>query len=259
MDPTFARNPKGLHVMTVRTEMETFAAEYALGLLEGESHTQAEKLVAEDREFAAAVTTWREHLSEFDLTAPLAAAGAELWTRISASVAEMEVRHIPLQASSAPARRPKASLFTHLWDSLAVWRTVGLTGGAAALSLALALVLTPHSSPNPVYVAVLMTDAALPAAIVNTYSDGHVELVPLEPISVPEGKALQVWTLWDRERGPVSVGLLERAHSVSLDTAQLPRTGANQLFEISLEPKLGSSAGRPTGPVLMKGTTHAAL
>ncbi|GEP07963.1 anti-sigma factor [Methylobacterium oxalidis] len=245
--------------MTAQSERETMALEHALGLLDGESLAQAEQLEAEDSSFAALVTIWRERFSELDLTAPPAEAGSELWARIATSVERIEAGQSPALTRSARASRPNASFVASLWHSLPVWRAAGLSGAAAALSLALALALISRPSPNPTYVAVLMTEASAPAAIVNAYRDGHAELIPIEPIAVPEGKALQVWTLWDRERGPVSIGLLDRARSVPLDIARLPQTGADQLFEITLEPKQGSPTGRPTGPILMKGTTHPAL
>ena len=238
--------------------METFAAEHALGLLEGESLARAERLTAEDSDFAAVVSIWRERLVQMDLTASPISAGSELWERIAASVAKIKPVHTAVQASTAEAQR-KPSFLSGLWRNLPVWRAAGIVGTATALSLALVLATTSRRSPDPIYIAVLMRDMSSPSAIVNTYPDGRAELIPLEPIVIPEDKALQVWTLWDRERGPVSVGLFDRARSARLDTIRLPRTGPDQLFEISLEPKQGSSTGRPTGPVLMKGLTHPAL
>jgi anti-sigma-K factor RskA len=243
--------------MTTASHTETLAAEYALGLLEGEGLAQAERLSAEDEGFTAAVAAWRAHLTELDMTATPVAPGSGLWDRITASVARRdsdETQPVALPTRTSPEA---PSFLARLWGSLPVWRAAGLVGTAAALALALATIA--RRPQEPVYVAVLMTDAASPAAIVNAYRDGRAELIPLEPITVPEGKALQIWTLWDRERGPVSVGLLDRARSVPLETTRLPRTGADQLFEITLEPKQGSSTGRPTGPILMKGLTHAPL
>jgi hypothetical protein len=46
---------------------------------------------------------------------------------------------------------------------------------------------------------------------------------------------------------------------VSLRLEGLPAPGPNQLFEITLEPATGSPTGRPTGPILMKGTTSNTL
>jgi anti-sigma-K factor RskA len=94
---------------------------------------------------------------------------------------------------------------------------------------------------------------------VNAYQDGRVELVPIEPIQVPHGHALEVWTQTDPARGPVSIGLVQRAKTIQLDPGRLPGVGPNQFFAISLEPETGSPTGRPTGPVLMKGTTSTAL
>ena len=84
-------------------------------------------------------------------------------------------------------------------------------------------------------------------------------LLPLAAIDVPEGKALEVWTLPSRERGPVSVGLMDRARALTLSLKDLPAPRPDQLFEITLEPATVSPIGRPTGPVLFKGNTALAL
>ena len=113
---------------------------------------------------------------------------------------------------------------------------------------------------KPIYVAILVDDATKNAgAVVNAFADGRVELIPLTDINVPEGRALEIWTLWDRAVGPRSVGLIDRARSVTLNLRDLPKTGPDQLFEITLEPASGSPIGRPTGPILYKGTTSRAL
>src|SRR4030095_7907555 len=96
-----------------------------------------------------------------------------------------------------------------------------------------------------------------PGAVVNAFANGRAELVPIEAVDVPPGRALEIWTLWDRARGPVSVGLIDRARTVRLNLENLPTPAPNQLFEISLEPAGGSPTGRPAGPALMKGTAGA--
>src|SRR5690606_20821839 len=111
-----------------------------------------------------------------------------------------------------------------------------------------------------VYVAILVDDATRQAgAIVNAFADGRVEMIPLVEMTVPAGRSLQVWTLWNREVGPRSVGLLDRARATPLDLERLPTTAVDQLFEITLEPAGGSPTGRPTGPILYKGTTARTL
>jgi anti-sigma-K factor RskA len=74
---------------------------------------------------------------------------------------------------------------------------------------------------------------------------------------VPEGRAIEVWSLPSCERGPVSVGLRDRARTLQLSLKDLPRP--DQLFELTLEPATGSPTGRPTGPVLFKGNIALAL
>ena len=78
-------------------------------------------------------------------------------------------------------------------------------------------------------------------------------------LAIATENALEVWTLPSRERGPVSVGLMQRARTLQLQLKDLPAPGPDQLFEITLEPATGSPTGRPTGPVLFKGNTALAL
>jgi anti-sigma-K factor RskA len=132
--------------------------------------------------------------------------------------------------------------------------------GALATSRQLRRELIALAQRKPIYVAVLVNEATKETgAIVNTFSDGRVELIPLRSIDVPAGRALQVWTLWDRSVGPKSIALTSQSRTLQLDLEDLPETVADQLFEITLEPEGGSPIGRPTGPVLFKGNTARAL
>ena len=239
-------------------DFEILASEYVIGLLDRDELARAEALNATDREFQSSVLFWRRRFSAIDDTAAPIAPAADLWQRIDAATAH-NARRVAQPTSRS---EPKSGFWGSLtfWGSLAFWRRAGLAGAAASLSLALALAAVWNArSPVPTMVAVLVTDQNAPAAIVNTFADGTVELVPLSVIPVPEGKALEVWTLPSRERGPVSVALLDRARTVRLNLKDLPKPGSGQLFEITLESKSGSPIGRPTGPILMKGLTLQAL
>ncbi|BBK41544.1 hypothetical protein STVA_15640 [Allostella vacuolata] len=230
-------------------ERDRLAAEHVLGLLDGAEEEQALRLAVEDAGFAQAVAAWRERFAEFDRTTPAEPVPDGLWARIEHGLA-------------SPARRAAArpSSFAGLWQSLAFWRAAGLAGALASLVLALgAGLLWQQRATAPVFVAILVTDANRPAAVVNAFADGRAELVPLDAIAVPPDRALEIWTLWDRARGPVSIGLLDRARTVRLNVGDLPRTRPDQLFEITLEPRTGSPTGRPTGPILMKGNAARAL
>ncbi len=239
-------------------EIDRLAAEYVLGLLEGEDASRVETLLR-DPSFEAAVATWFERFAALDHTAPEMPVPDAVWGRIHGSIGETAASI----AAPAPLLIPNPlNAFRALWRNLAFWRATGLASAAASALLAIGLgLMTTRTSAPPVLVAVLLTEGggAHPAAVVNTFADGRAELVPLEQITVPAGRVLEVWTLWDRAVGPRSIGLLDRIRSAPLNISTLPKAGPNQLFEITLEPAGGSPTGRPTGPILMKGTTLTAL
>lgn len=239
-------------------EHDALAGEYALGLIEGAEFAAAERRHADDRDFAGAVESWRGHLAEVDATATPIAPPADLWSRIEAGIAGLlpSAEAAPVTADAASMQR---SRFADWWNSLFIWRGAAFAGALATLLLAIGLVgALDRARRQPVMVAVLMTDTSIAAAVVNTYADGRVEMLPLQSIDVPAGKALEIWTLWDRAVGPRSVGLIDRARTTPLRLDNLP-LGKDQLFEITLEPASGSPTGRPTGPIIAKGTTAQRL
>ena len=226
----------------------TLAGEYVLGLLEGAAKLDAERRLAADATFANDVEAWRVRFGAFDDTAELQPASDELWRRIEVGV--------PAVARRA-AREPTA--WTRFWNNLAALRATALGASLAALLLAVGLGFAIRAATQqPTMVAVLL-DGTRAGAVVHAFADGRVVLVPITSINVPPGRALEVWTLPSRERGPVSVGLMNQARTLQLSLKDLPPPGPDQLFEITLEPATGSPTGRPTGPVLFKGNTALAL
>ncbi|MDU0338808.1 anti-sigma factor [Bosea rubneri] len=239
-------------------ERDALAGEYVLGLIEGAEFAAAERRQADDPDFAGAVESWRGHLAEVDATATPIAPPADLWSRIEAGIAGLVTGAAAAPMTAGAASTPR-SRFADWWNSLFVWRGAAFAGALATLLLAIGLVgALDRARRQPVMVAVLMTDTSIAAAVVNTYADGRVEMLPLQSIDVPAGKALEIWTLWDRSVGPRSVGLIDRARTTPLRLDNLP-LGKDQLFEITLEPASGSPTGRPTGPIIAKGTTAQRL
>jgi anti-sigma-K factor RskA len=240
-------------------EHEQLAAEYVIGLLDGDERRTAERLEDHDADFQVAVAQWQDRLAELDATAALVLPEGALWSRIEAGL-DRALAPLRVEDPTPGAVPSPQAAFAALWRSLRFWRVTGIAGTVAALVLALGLgLLAMRAARQPVLIAVLLTEQNRPAAVVNAFANGSAELVPLEPIPVPPGQALEVWTLWDRARGPVSIGLIDEARTVRLNVGNLPQTGPNQLFEITIEPATGSPTGRPTGPILMKGTTSPAL
>jgi anti-sigma-K factor RskA len=243
---------------------DAMAGDYVMGLLDGAEHAAAEQRLATDPSFAQAVSAWRTRLADLDLTAEETPPSPALWQRIADATKTAPIDALP----SARAALRGATL----WHDIKFWRVAGIGGSLAALLFAAimigALTTSRHlrrdlialAQSKPVYVAVLVNEATKEAgAIVNAFSNGRVELIPLRPIEVPAGRTLQVWTLWDRAVGPKSIGLTGQSRTLQLNLESLPETVQNQLFEITLEPEGGSPIGRPTGPILFKGNAARAL
>lgn len=236
------------------TPDDDLAADFVLGVLPRDMRADVEQRISADAAFAKNVEDWRARLVDFDTSAEEIAPSSALWQRIEGGI-----------APSPGRERAQPSSFTSWWHDLAAVRRAFASAAALALVCA-GLAAYFHrearttASLTPVYVAVLVSDATRQAgAVVSTFADGHAELVQLVDIDVPAGRALQVWTLWDRGVGPRSLGLLDRARSVRLELDRLPAPVSDQLFEITLEPAAGSPMSRPTGPILYKGTTARAL
>ncbi|PZR96863.1 MAG: hypothetical protein DI537_00710 [Stutzerimonas stutzeri] len=235
-------------------ERDALAGEYVLGLLDEAEFAAAERRLDTDRDFAASVERWRLHFFALEATATPLVPSPSLWSQIEAS---LTMAMAPARA--APASASATSRFAEWWNSLFVWRGAAFAGALATVLLAVGLVgALDRAKRQPLMVAVLLTDSNVAAAVVNTFADGRVEMLPLQSIDVPAGKALEIWTLWDRAVGPRSVGLIDRARSTPLRLDNLP-LGRDQLFEITLEPASGSPTGRPTGPIIAKGTTSQRL
>lgn len=241
-----------------RDDQDRMAAEHVLGLLEGEERGEAERLLATDAAFQALVEQWRRRFAEWDETAADLPPGEALWQRIEAGI---DTRPAAAAGRPAPVRAAQSrGLLQGLWTSLAFWRGFGIAGAMAAILLAAGLgFFAVKASRQPVLVAVLMSEANQPGAVLRTFADGRAELTPLGDMKIPHNHSIQVWTFPDPAGAPVSVGVVHTAKTVLLNLRNLPQPHTDQLFAISVEPLAGSPTGQPTGPVVMKGTASTAL
>lgn len=282
---------------TAEDARDLLAAEYVLGLTEPADLPQVEAFIMRDSGFAAAVASWRARLAPLDSTASPATIDDRTWTGIEAALNEEAplAAAAPAERQAQAQSRPQApapsaqtvppivptpaiepraptvsrpsipqpsrqGFLAGLWNSLGFWRFAGLSGAFAAMLLAAGLgYVMREANRQPVLIAVLMSEGNQAAAVVNAFADGRADLLPLVDIQVPEGKAIEIWTLWDRAVGPRSIGLIQRAGRTTLKLEGLPRPKPGQIFEMTLESASGSPTGRPTGPVLNKGEATTAL
>lgn len=235
-----------------REDREAIAAEYVLGLLSAAESEAFERRMDADPELAGTARAWSERLMGLCDVPEAVPRTAALWERIERDLT-------PRQAAvQAGGRRPAVRLEDRLWSSLAFWRIGAAAGAFAALVMAVVTALLPPPAPAPTVVTVLRAEDGAPGWVVQAYADATLQVTPLQPVAVPAGRALELWTLRDPREGPVSLGLLPPDGVTGLPIGDLPPPGVNQLFEITLEGAAGSPTGRPTGPVLGVGRTTSA-
>lgn len=238
------------------------AAEWALGLLEGEELLAARGKYATDPDFA-----WRKEWWD-DWLAPMtdAMAGAEpskhVWDDILASVSLQQAT-----AGSAAPDAPASNVIA-LETRVRRWQWMaGLSSAAAALALVwIALVpgRTPVDAPAQIAAA-----APLPNPLVATVPIGDTGL-RLDVTYIPESEKMLVAAigltrdgvhdheLWLAPAGggtPESLGVVApgEVHSMVLPQALANKLGEGASLVLTREPIGGKPAGKDAGPVVAKG------
>lgn len=225
-------------------DRDVLAGEYVLGTLDPAVAAEIEASLARDADLARRVAAWEARLAPLAGTLQPVRPRHDGWTA--------------LERALAPRRRSARDRARTMWRSAPVWRGVAALATAAAILVAVVPLRERPADPPPRYVALLQARDAGgsetgPGWLIQVAEDGTVRSVPFGRVEPGDGRALQLWTLWDPARGPVSLGVLPPGGSVRLPRESLPVIGGGQLFEITLEPRAGSPTGRPTGRVLFIG------
>ncbi len=219
------------------------AGDYVMGLLDDAEHAAAERRIATDQSFAQAVSAWRGRLADLDLTAEETPPSPALWQRIADATKIAPIDALP---SARAALRG-----TELWHDIRFWRGARyrrrlrcalfamIMIGALTTSRQLRHDMIALAQRKPIYVAVLVNDTTKEAgAIVNAFSNGRVELIPLRPIEVPAGRTLQVWTLVGSRSRPE----IDRRHRSVAHAAARPGVAAGNRAKSTVRDHAG--AGR---------------
>lgn len=234
---------------TAHEDFEMMAGEYVLGVLDAEEARRFERLVEDVPAAQRALERERARFFELDIGAVPVSPSSNLWQRIEADLDATasetpNVVHLSEQRKAQPRSASRSDY--------GFWRGFAAASVAASL-LAAAVFGFGLETAQPRLIVVLLDSEAKPVSIVEALDERTIRVVPLVDIDVPAGKTLQVWTLPDRNTGPVSMGLLEAVRAITLTGPQLPVPKPDQLYEITLEPAGGSPTGKPTGPIVGKG------
>lgn len=215
------------------------AGEYVLGTLPLAQRQEIEARLQHDTELQNAVAAWEEHFFPYTALVDPVPPSDMLWPRIQRSLAARQ----PTAGQTPPPPR-------RLWHNVSLWR--GLAGASIAAMLIMGVLFATYTPPpgTPQYMVVLLAPQTQSAGwVVQAATPQEIQLIPLGPFEVPEGKALEFWTKADEWQAPVSLGLVEPGEPIRLSLDDLPPMEDNQLFELTLEEATGSPTGLPTGPI----------
>lgn len=233
--------------------LSAIADEYVLGLLDEADTARVDAETENNPALTEAIAEARERFLPLDTSVEPAPVSAGLWDGIAARLPEPSVAGEVSIATVAPHIPVAGNDNLGTGRVRAGWRATAISAMAASLILAVGLVWSVMRTVEPLVVAVLIDEAGEIQAVVEDFGNDTAQVRLLADFAVPDDKTMQVWTLPSREMGPMSLGLLEEAHSARLSGSTLPRPQDAQLYEITLEQAGGSPTGRPTGPILAKG------
>ncbi len=212
------------------------AAEYALGVLQGEARQNFVRRMEEDSALTAAVREWDEHFVSF--------------------TDEIAAVHPPRHIEAALEKRlfaPSLQAQPSMWNSLAFWRGLSIASVAAVVALGAWNLRPAVDVPGSGLVAQVAGEAN--TVILAAYYDdanGELRLNRTEGTAIA-GRSFELWLIAGKD-APVSLGLLpaETNGAILVPVSLRPKLKGGTLA-ISDEPQGGSTTGAPTGAVLATG------
>jgi anti-sigma-K factor RskA len=219
-------------------DRDLLAASYALGVLDRAEAAEVEAAMATDQALRTAIAAWDERLAPLAAVVAPAPPPPELWSRIVAS------------AGLGVAVPPRHTLLRRTWHSTPFWRTTTAAALAIAAVVAGIAFLRPPSPAERLVAALAPPGAPAAMFMAEVQPDGRVLIRALGPVSVQDGKDLELWALPAGATRPVSLGVLP---PIGRNVPVRELLAAQTQLMISLEPQGGSRTGAPTGPVLWGG------
>lgn len=236
------------------------AAEWALGLLEGEELLAARGKYATDPAFAWRKEWWDDWFAPLTDAVPGAEPGEHVWQGIAARIAAPQ----ETGAIASKAENPAANVVA-LQAKVRRWQWVaGLSSMAAVVALALLgsmpMRLVPDAAP---------VEVAAAAPLVATVPIGETGL-RLDVTYIPESEQMviaaigltpdgvhdhELWLVRDKGEAPLSLGVVAAGEVRSMAVPGDVVAGLHQGARVVLtrEPIGGKPAGKDAGPVVAEG------
>jgi anti-sigma-K factor RskA len=226
------------------TETDHLAAEYALGLLEGEELLRARRLEARDPAFASEVARWQAHFAPLLDEVPAAQPRAGLWQGIEAQLGPAPANDNAVLAGQV--RR---------WQ----WATA-FASAAAAVLLAVSL-MPPRAAPvadaPELAASIPVGESGLRLEV--TYIGQSRELVVAAAGLTADGvHDHELWVVTG-QASPRSLGVVEPGtiRKARLDAALAAQLADGAQLLLTREPLGGAPAGGKAGPVVAEGSFTA--
>ncbi|HEX8513460.1 MAG TPA: anti-sigma factor [Allosphingosinicella sp.] len=237
---------------TPQEERDLVAAEYVLGLLEGEALMSARGRAATEPAFAAAVAQWEARLEPLFEGFAEVAPPAHLWESIKRSLDSQEAAGssvVPLQSRE------------RLWRGWAVAMTAVAAGLALVLALGVAQPDPPPSAPPaeqraPTLFASLASEDGRAALAVAFEPGRDTMVVTPARLLAATGRDHELWLIAGEGAAPVSLGIVRgpTPRRMPVPAALRGAVAPEATVALSVEPTGGSPTGSPTGPVIASGS-----
>jgi anti-sigma-K factor RskA len=228
--------------MTLSSDDDFAAAEFALGTLEpaGRARLAARRLREPDLD--AAIHAWEARLAALsEATPPI----------------EPPVDFLPAIEARIRSAASDSDGVATLHKRLSRWRAaaIGATGIAAALAIGFVAREATRARAPKEFVAILQKSADSPAFVASINLDSR-ELT-VRPLAAPPqaGKSYELWIIEPKLGPPRSLGVIDAAAVTrGARLAPFDRTIVQDAtYAVTVEPEGGSPDGKPSGPPVFVG------
>lgn len=228
-----------------RSRDEVLAGEYVLGALGIEDRLNVQERMRNDRPFAAIVRRWEDNLLQFSDDYGSEVPPEMLFTRMDGR---------PWR----PRRRRSMGMALAFWNSLAVWRGIGLAA-LGTLSLYLCLEAGADMRPGSEQSLVAGSSVRNGAIRLVAHYDGGSGRLQVTPAVAGGGKekSLQVWMVKGTSE-PHSLGVLPQTgeNEVIVPPELRSRLADGATLALTVEPLGGVPVGATRGPMIALGPAH---